>query len=147
MKLDAVIDWYSTLTPETVSKVGEIYHEDAQFRDPFNSVRGHRAIRAIFQHMFEATNNPVFRIVSAQTEDDTAWVSWTFEFQLYGKEIAIEGVTRLDFGHDGRVIVHRDYWDASELLVEIPLLGRLLRFLKRRLSVQDRVVETRAISQ
>ena len=132
-----MIDCYSTLTPETVPNLREIYHEGEKFSDPFNHVRGHRAISAIFEHMFKATDNPVFHITSKQCEGDTAWVSWNFGFQIRGKQISIEGVTRLDFGHDGRVIVHRDYWDATELLIEIPLLGSLLGYLKRRLSVLE----------
>ena len=37
---------------------------------------------------------------------------------------------------DGRVAYHRDYWDAAEEVYEkIPLLGGLLRWIKRRLQV------------
>jgi hypothetical protein len=135
MKLDALIHWYSTLTPETICELRGIYHEEAHFRDPFNDVRGHKAIAAIFEHMFESTQSPVFHITATQTEGRVAWVSWTFDFQLYDKAISIDGVTRLDFADDGRVLVHRDYWDGLDLLVELPLLGALLRFIRRKLSV------------
>jgi len=134
MNLDALIDWYSTLTPETIPAIRGIYHEKARFRDPFNDVRGHQAIAAIFEHMFDTTVNPVFRVTSKQQEGATAWVSWTFEFGLRGRALSIEGVSRLDFGDDGRVIDHRDYWDATDLFVQFPLLGSLLRYLKSRLS-------------
>ncbi|WP_413888997.1 hypothetical protein [Candidatus Aalborgicola defluviihabitans] len=34
---------------------------------------------------------------------------------------------------DGRILDHRDYWDAAEELYEkLPLLGGLMRWLKRR---------------
>ena len=34
----------------------------------------------------------------------------------------------------GRVVAHRDYWDAAEELYEkLPVLGALMRLLKRRL--------------
>ena len=140
MKLDALIHWYSTLTPETICELRGIYHEEAHFRDPFNDVRGHRAISAIFEHMFESTQNPVFHITATQTEGVVAWVSWTFEFGLRGKALSIEGVTRLDFGDDGRVVDHRDYWDALDLLVEFPLIGAILRFSRRKLSVPGQPV-------
>ena len=134
MKLDVLINWYSTLTPETIPRIRGIYHEDARFRDPFNDVNGHQAIAAIFEHMFETTENPVFKIMSTQKDGNIAWVSWTFNFQLRSKALSIEGVTRLDFGPDGRVVIHRDYWDAMDLFIHFPLLGALLRYLKRRMS-------------
>jgi len=134
MKLDALVDWYSTLAPETICELRGIYHEQAHFRDPFNDIRGHRAIAAIFEHMFKTTDNPVFHITATQQDGATAWVSWTFDFRLRGKALSIEGVTRLDFGDDGRVIAHRDYWDALDLFVQLPLLGTLMRYLRSRLS-------------
>ena len=137
MKLDALVDWYSTLTPKTITGISEIYHEEARFRDPFNDVRGHRAIAAIFEHMFEVTQQPVFRITATQMEASTAWVNWTFDFLLRGKPISIDGMTHLDFASDGRVMVHRDYWDALDLLVELPLLGAILRFVRSKLSAPE----------
>ena len=138
MKLNELVNWYSTLTPETIPLLREIYHEEANFRDPFNDVRGQRQIAAIFEHMFESTQQPVFHITATQTEASVAWVSWTFDFKLYGRAISIDGVTRLDFADDGRVLIHRDYWDALDLLVELPLLGAILRFIRRKLSIPGR---------
>jgi len=133
MKLDALVNWYESLTPETISSLSEIYHEDARFRDPFNDVYGHEAIAGIFQHMFKTTKDPLFRITATQKEGATAWVSWTFGLVLRGKVLSIDGVTRLGFGDDGRVIDHRDFWDATDLIEAFPLVGGILRFLKRRL--------------
>ena len=137
MKLDELVDWYSTLTPETIPRISEIYHEDARFRDPFNDVYGYQAIAIVFEHMFETTENPAFKIMSTQKDGNIAWVSWTFNFLLRGKALSIEGVTRLDFGPDGRVVIHRDYWDAMDLFIHFPLVGALLRYLKRRISYSE----------
>ena len=134
MKLDALVNWYETLRPETIHNLSNIYHEDARFRDPFNDVYGHEAIAGIFRHMFKTTKDPLFRITATQKEDQTAWVSWTFDFGLHGKALSIDGVTRLDFADDGRVIDHRDFWDATELFEAFPFVGRILRFLKRKLN-------------
>ena len=46
----------------------------------------------------------------------------------------IQGASRLQFAADGRVASHRDYWDSGrELYEHLPLLGVLLRALRRRL--------------
>ena len=132
-RLDELLQWYATLTEQNVSRVNELYHEKAIFQDPFNDVCGHAAIAGIFRHMFETVAEPRFRIESSQLVADTAWVAWTFEFGIYGRRLSIAGATRLAFGGDGRVVLHKDYWDATELFAEFPLLGGVMRLLKRRL--------------
>ena len=45
----------------------------------------------------------------------------------------VRGVSHLVLAPDGRIAEHRDYWDAAEELYEkLPLLGGLMRWLKRR---------------
>lgn len=47
-------------------------------------------------------------------------------------EQCIRGATHIRFAADGRVEFHRDYWDAAEELYEkLPVLGTLMRGLKR----------------
>jgi hypothetical protein len=37
------------------------------------------------------------------------------------------------FNEEGRVTMHRDYWDAAEELYEkLPVVGALMRWLKKR---------------
>jgi len=44
----------------------------------------------------------------------------------------IRGVTHLKFGTDGKVNYHRDYWDAAEeLYMKLPVIGRLMRGLRK----------------
>ncbi len=147
MKLQELVAWYSTLTPETLSQLSAIYHEDARFCDPFNQVQGHAAIARVFEHMFEATEHPRFEITATQTDGSIAWVSWNFSFGLRGRECEIEGVSRLEFAADGRVSMHRDYWDALDLLVELPLLGGLLRFIRGKLGVPGSSEREKPVNQ
>ncbi len=45
----------------------------------------------------------------------------------------IHGGSYLTLAEDGRVKGHRDYWDAAEELYEkLPVVGGLMRWLKRR---------------
>jgi steroid Delta-isomerase len=135
MKLDALIHWYERLTPARLGEIDQLYHEGASFRDPFNDVQGQPAIEAIFQHMFKTTGDPRFEVTDRQTDGNIAWLSWMFTCRMSGRQIAIEGASRLVFGQDGRVVEHRDYWDAAELFLQLPLLGTMVKFLKKRLSV------------
>ena len=59
-------------------------------------------------------------------------MTWRFDCVIRGRLWQIEGSTHLVFGADGRVVEHRDYWDAAEQLYEkLPLIGGVLRLLKR----------------
>jgi hypothetical protein len=49
--------------------------------------------------------------------------------------MTIHGVSRLLYGDDGRIAIHRDYWDPTEeLFAKLPLVGGLVRWVRRRCS-------------
>ena len=127
--------FYETLTPAALDGLGQLYAPDARFKDPFNEVVGIDAIRRIFEHMFTTTEAPRFVVTEAIEQGGQAMLGWEFRFALRGRALTVRGVTHLRFDADGRVALHRDYWDAAEELYEkLPLVGGLMRALKRRLS-------------
>jgi hypothetical protein len=71
--------------------------------------------------------------------DDTgALLTWDMTFRirrLRPLELrTIHGATHLKFDATGRVAYHRDYWDAAEeLYAKLPLIGPLMRWLRRRM--------------
>lgn len=131
-RLSSLLAWYAELTPTSLAGIGNYYAADAHFRDPFNDVCGVAAIKAIFEHMFAVTEVPRFVFVEQLQQGDQAFVTWRFDCVIRRRLWQIEGSTYLIFGADGRVVEHRDYWDAAEQLYEkLPLLGGVLRLLKR----------------
>jgi len=137
--LNRLIEYWETLTPEGVRQLGQHYAEAAYFRDPFNEVRGLPAIAAIFTAMFERLLTPRFRIVETVSEGTSTFLIWDFTYRIRALKPALErtihGTSHLRFGADGRVTYHRDYWDAAgELYEHLPLLGPVLRGVRRRLA-------------
>ncbi|MFN7753576.1 MAG: nuclear transport factor 2 family protein [Pseudomonadota bacterium] len=133
--LEALEAAFIDLRPENVGRLREHYAPDAAFRDPFNDVRGVQAIVGIFEHMFEQLESPRFVVLDRVVEGEVAWLTWNLEYRMRGgaRERRIHGASRLRFV-GGRVVDHRDYWDAAEELYEtLPLLGTLLRALRSRL--------------
>jgi steroid delta-isomerase len=136
-----VVDFYESLSPDSLARIAEVYAADARFKDPFNEVCGLSAIEKVFRHMYEQVQEPRFRVSSRMGEGDEAWLAWEFEFRFRGWKEAelqcIRGATHLRFAADGRVATHRDYWDTGEeLYARLPLLGTLMRWLRGRLAAR-----------
>lgn len=131
-----VIEVFERLQPADVAQLGRLYTDDARFKDPFNAVQGLPAIQRIFEHMFVALDSPRFEIIDVLVQGDQCFLSWDFVFRMKRfrrDEQRIHGSSHLRFAADGRVAVHRDYWDAAEELYEkLPVVGGLMRWLKKR---------------
>lgn len=131
-----LIDWFKHLTPDTLDQVPRFYAADAEFKDPFNDVRGTEAIQHIFRHMFSQVAQPRFDVGSCFSGDDGAMLLWDFHFRsrapLPEKDMTVRGATHLRFNAEGKIVLHRDYWDAAEeLYAKLPLLGGIMRGLQR----------------
>jgi len=135
-RVQRIIDGFERLAPADVARLAEWYTPDARFKDPFNEVQGVAAIQRIFAHMFESLDEPRFVIREAIVQGDRCFLSLDFLFRMKRLRrdlITVHGGSHLVFAADGRVALHRDYWDAAEELYEkLPLVGGLMRWLKRR---------------
>ena len=133
--LDAIVEFYSHLSPSRLADLDQLYAADARFKDPFNEVQGVAAIRRIFEHMYTQVGAPRFEIQTTVFEGQQAMLVWVFRFQAGTRAMTVRGATHLTFDQDGKVSLHRDYWDAAEELYgKFPVLGGLMRLLARRLS-------------
>jgi steroid delta-isomerase len=136
-RVEQVVVFFEALALSDLRRLGDIYSVDARFKDPFNDVQGLPAIEAAFAHMFRALESPRFVVNEALAEGDRCFLTWDFLFRFRrfspGVDQRVHGASHLVFGSDGRVTMHRDYWDAAEELYEkLPAVGALMRWLKRR---------------
>lgn len=134
-RLQSLLDFYQTMTPETVARFGDFYTEDAFFKDPFNEVRGLAPIRRIFERMFGQVVEPRFVVGEAIREGMSVVLVWDMHFRTRSGRpagvLTIRGVSHLRFAEDGRVNYHRDYWDTGEeLYSKLPVVGIVARFLR-----------------
>ncbi|WP_428003124.1 nuclear transport factor 2 family protein [Acidovorax sp.] len=132
-----VIAFFETLAPADVAALGRLYAADARFKDPFNEVQGLPAIRHIFEHMFVALEQPRFVVTGRVVQGQQCFLTWEFlfAFRNFHKGVAqtVRGASHLGFDDQGLVTLHRDYWDAAEELYEkLPVVGGLMRWLKKR---------------
>lgn len=133
--LTALIEFFNHITLASTKNLSSFYTNDAYFKDPFNEVRGVEKIIPIFTHMFAQVDDPRFVVTGHVLQDEQAFLTWDFLFRMKRfstDEQCIRGATHIRFAHNGQVEFHRDYWDAAEELYEkLPVLGALMRGLKR----------------
>jgi steroid Delta-isomerase len=131
-----IVALFEGLAPADLPRLAEIYTLDARFKDPFNEVQGLPAIQAIFAHMFDSLDAPRFVIHDVILQGEQCFMRWDFVFcmrRFNPTEQTIRGGSHLVLAPDGRITQHRDYWDAAEELYEkLPMVGALMRWLKRR---------------
>jgi steroid Delta-isomerase len=154
-ELQKIVQFYENLSEQSVAQLHLLYAEQAYFKDPFNEVTGIAPIAAIFREMFVQVSDPRFKVLQAIHNQATpgealipglpmsatlpydAFLIWEFRFRFKGfkseQTQMVRGSSHLRFDEERKISFHRDYWDVAEELYEkIPVLGGLMRFLKRR---------------
>lgn len=135
--VDRIANTFELLSPAGVETLGAIYTPDARFKDPFNDVQGLAEIQRIFRHMYASLDSPRFVVTGRIVQGEQCFLTWEFHFAFKnfqrGKAQRILGASHLVLDGEGRITLHRDYWDAAEELYEkLPVVGGLMRWLKRR---------------
>ncbi len=136
-RVQRIVDFFETLQPASVERMGDFYTPDAYFKDPFNEVRGLEDVKRIFSHMYVALHEPYFIVTNTVTQGDQCLIVWDFKFRFKRFDTVavqtVRGCSNLQLASDGRIAFHRDYWDAAEELYEkLPVVGALMRWLKKR---------------
>ena len=120
----------------SIKEYEKIFDENAEFKDPFHEVKGLDKIFKIFEDMYLKLDNPYFKVTEIVQQDKIAYLKWDFNFSFKGnsKNEFFEGVSRIEFNKENKVISHIDYWDsASNLYEKIPILSFIIKFIKNKI--------------
>lgn len=143
----AYLSAYENLTPQSLmDELAPLFSETVEFKDPFNHVFNKSAAVSVFEHMFSTTVNPKFTVKQRFIEqtDQTSehfcgMAFWQFEFQTTENSNVncIQGSSLIEIDGKGKVCKHIDFWDPAENIYEgVPLLGSIMRFIKKKLRAQ-----------
>ncbi|MEZ6960827.1 MULTISPECIES: nuclear transport factor 2 family protein [unclassified Aeromonas] len=129
---------YQQLDRQQLHRLSEVYADEVIFIDPAHRIEGLAALSDYFAALYQRLAYCRFVITSQQQQGRQAWLGWTMTFShprlRGGKPVTVEGATRLEFDEEGKVCLHRDYFDLGAMLYEqLPLLGSLVRTIKGRL--------------
>jgi len=131
-------DFYGSLGPASLARIGQLYADAVTFRDPVTAHEGIDALKTYFQRLLANSGSCQFVIHEQDFGPASAWARWTMTFTHprlnRGRVVAVEGVSLLGIHHD-RIVLQQDFYDLGAMLYEqLPVLGPVTRFLRRRLA-------------
>lgn len=138
-KAAAYADYFERVSPDNLDEINTLCAENVRFRDPFNDVVGRDQMVRIFAKMYKDVAEPKFEVVDHAISGQRSYIRWIFRFmnKKTGKPFVVDGMTEVHYDEEGRVTAHLDHWDvASQLYEHVPVLGAVLRMIKRRLALE-----------
>jgi len=130
-------EFYRDYSPAWLARLGELYAPSFEFHDPFTVIRADLGqLEHHFAKAFDLAASK-FLVEDAAVGQDGACVRWTWvwKWKPGSTEQRVPGVTWLRFDASGKVVFHQDLFDtASSIFDVVPVLGGLLRALRRRLA-------------
>ena len=133
-------------TPDNHRALLELYSPNVRFECPLVRVTGVDSLQRILRHTWRLAPGSRFHVRSHAVNGSLVFMRWSLVLDRAGPETSlIDAVAELRFGPDDRVVHHVDYWDSVSAMARIPVLGRTLELLRRRLLAGwDRAVAARA---
>jgi hypothetical protein len=131
------IDFYSVFSAERIKEsVRSVYAEDAYFRDGFREVRGREDIEAYFLSTTEAIHECTFGIKDVGYSHGNYYFRWIMKLTLKrDRDNPLEeaGMSHVRFDANGQVVFHQDYWETAALYERLPIIGSIIRWVKKRI--------------
>lgn len=131
---------YNTLDRDTLNfqLLNDVYDDNIEFKDCFHNINGINSLFNYFDGLYENVSFIRFDFSDHWLSEDSGVLTWVMSYQHPklngGALIQVEGISQLNF-KDGKIVRHRDYFDGGALLYEhIPILKRIIIFLKNRMS-------------
>ncbi len=131
------IELFENLSTERIENCEAFVNADIHFKDPFNDITGITRFKHLLHKTLKDVTDPRFVVTHQAKDKDVLFLKWEFSgtVKVIGHWF-ITGMSEIHLDDQGKVVRHVDHWDASEQFYgHIPVLGSLLRLIRRRLQV------------
>lgn len=115
-----------------------VYAKDAYFNDTVKELEGSEAIAEYLAESLEATEEVNVEVVDVARSGVDYYYRWVMDIKFRnlngGNWARSEGMSQIRFNGEGRVVLHRDFWDAAGgLFAYMPVVGSLIKWIKGRI--------------
>lgn len=135
--LARLVAFYQTLEASKLNQLADIYHSDICLADPVGEHRGLPVVSDYFSSLLKNLRYCRFDVSQTHHFENNALLIWRMFYAhpslQGGAEQTLEGSSYIQF-RDDKISFQRDYYDMGAMLYEkIPVLGSVIRQLKKRL--------------
>jgi hypothetical protein len=137
-------DFFTGMTPMTVrARAAFVYAPQAYLNDTLVSLESGEAIGAYFARTAERVERLEVEFLERVPLGIDWYVRWRMTIQAPGfgdgGPVATYGVSQLRFDAQGRLLIHKDFWDAAQGLHEqLPVVGGVVRRVRGAVEAQAR---------
>lgn len=132
--------FFSDFSPDKIAKLlPQTYAKDVWFNDTLKTVVGREPLSHYLAESAAAVDACTVEVhdVTRGAQADY-YVRWTMRIRFKKFKRGVDtysiGISHLRFNPAGEVVMHQDFWDATQGLFEhVPVIGALIRLIKRRL--------------
>lgn len=126
---------FNSMEADSLPDLGSVYGSAVHFQDPFTEVHGLDALEHYFRGAYSNVLHCRFEFgpgIGSAEQQALPWVMNLRHKRLNGGQLVlVNGISHITIQGE-RVVFHRDYFDAGQLLYEnVPVLGSAVRLLRR----------------
>jgi hypothetical protein len=120
------------------STIGAVYGSEVWFDDNLKVVRGREALERYLIETTRSVESCTVEVLDVARSGCEFYLRWQMEIRSprlkKSRPLLSFGMSHLRYDADGRIILHRDFWDAAGGLFEhLPVIGTIIRRIKGRL--------------
>jgi hypothetical protein len=135
--IELFVSLYTTYTEDNVRRhVRDLYAQNAYYRDSFTEMQGVENIESYLIHGTHIMQDLTFDLQDVAVHDANYYFRWLTRFSLKGKKdeaTHLTGMSHVRFNKEGRIIFHQDFWDAGVIYERLPIIGFIIRWLKKKM--------------
>jgi len=138
--LNRTAEFFAGMTSESVNdQVSGVYAADGYLNDNVVGIFGMEEIGAYFAHAASQSEVLDVKFLDVARSDTDYYIRWEMTVVAPvlagGEPVVSYGTTQFRFDADGRVLIHKDFWDASTGMYEhIPFIGALTKYVHAKLA-------------
>ena len=131
--LNLFVTSFSSYQKDTlIPAIPNIYAHNAFLNDRIAEVKGRDQIRQYFSETFEKIDSAHFQILDVSYGKKDIYLRWDMEIRLQNSKdsYTFAGMSQLRFDREGKILLHLDHWDYSQLLEKFPVVGPIIRSIR-----------------